>query len=258
MRTPLADRNWYDFYEQTGDTSITNNTVTLKNVRDWNHSTTSVLERTWHDEIEIPIDSVESIWFGLSRFGSTGMSGHSFMSFELTNGTAYVLSIEARREINEQYSAFYGLFNQYELWYGWGTERDFVGGRLFLLDQPIEYYKLNLTPEESQAVFLAVARETAVVYATPQFYNTLWANCTNLLAKTINQSYPGRIPYNIAWNLPGTSVSFLQAQGLINQTIPTETLTQTTQINNHDPALLETINTSPTDFSRQLRVQLDE
>ena len=192
----------------------------------------------------------------MNRFGAVPAIGHTFLTFETSSGTALTLSIEARREVSENYSSWWGLFNQYEVWYGWGTERDFVGVRLFLLDEPIEYYRLDLTPTEAQAVFVAVAQETAAVADKPRFYNTLTANCTSLLATAINQTYPDRIPYHISWNLPGMSIRFLHQQALLDQTIDLETHIDTAKIETSDPNLLRTIQTTPEDFSTQLRKQL--
>jgi hypothetical protein len=255
-QTPSHDRAWVDSYERTPSAIVGTSTVTLQNVRDWNHSTTSVLDRTWRDEVTIPVEDIQSVWFGLSRFGSWNAVGHSYLSFELADGSAYTLSIEARREEGENYGAFKGLFNQYELWYGWGTERDFLSAAIFLLDRPLEYYRLDLTPAEAQAVFVAVAQETAYVNEEARFYNTLTANCTNLLAKAINQSYPDRVPYGIAWNLPGLSIPFLHKHGLINQTIAIETHTAQATVDTRALTLLETIKQEPVDFSQELRQQL--
>jgi len=257
-QTPSHDRAWVDSYERTPSAIVGTSTVTLQNVRDWNHSTTSVLDRTWQDNVTIPVADIQSVWFGLSRFGEWDAVGHSYLSFELTDGSAYTLSIEARREEGEGYGAFSGLFNQFELWYGWGTERDFLGVSMFLLDRPLEYYQLDLTPAEAQAVFVAVALETSRIADQPRFYNTLTANCTNLLAKAINDSYPDRIPYGIAWNLPGKSVPFLHKHRLIDQTISIETHTKRATVDNDDPRLQESIETEPRAFSVALREQLGE
>lgn len=254
---PSHDRNWYDYYERTPGATVGSTTVQLHNVRDWNHSSTSVLDRTWHDNIEVSIADIESVWFGLNRFGTVPIIGHTFLTFETADGLAYTLSIEARREVGEQYNSVKGLFNQYDLWYGWGTERDFVGARLFLLDEPIEYYRLNLTPEEARAVFVAVAKETAAVATEPQYYNTLSANCTNLLAKAINESYPDRIPYHLSWNFPGMSVEFLFEQNLIAPGASVvDVHVDAAKVEASDPALHATILTSPQDFSASLRQQL--
>ena len=107
--------------------------------------------------------------------------GHSFLSFELASGSAYTLSIEARREVGETYSAPKGMFNQFDLWYGQHRAR--LPQCVTVSGRPSMNITDWTTPEEAQAVFKAVAADTARIAESPQFYNTLTANCTNLLAK---------------------------------------------------------------------------
>lgn len=241
------DRTWESFSARTPDAIVTDNQVTLTNVRNWNHSTSSVLSEDWIDTVEIEPQEIKQIWFGLSSFSPVAAFGHTFLSFELIDGSVYTLSIEARREADEEYSFTKGLLRQYDLLYGWGTERDYVGVRAFLLDQQVELYPLTLTPEESAAIFAALAEETHRVASTPRFYNTLTSNCTNELVKVINHKYPDSLPYHISHNLPGLSIDHLQNQGLI------EPDAQRIIIPANNQALLDTIDSSPEDFSRVLR-----
>jgi len=247
LLTPSHDRDWESFSSRTPDAIVSSSNVTLTNVRNWNHSTSSVLSEDWIDQVEIDPADVTKIWFGLSSFSDIAAFGHTFLSFEFTDGNVYTLSIEARREIDEEYSFTKGLLRQYDLLYGWGTERDYVGVRTFLLDQKVELYPLDLTQAEAAAVFIALAEATNRVAIEPRFYNTLTSNCTNELVKVINQKYPDSLPYHISHNLPGLSIEYLQNQGLIDSTTKRSILPADNQ------ALLSTIDQSPADFSRVLR-----
>ena len=243
---PSHERDWKSYYEKTPDVVLNEDgTVTIENLRDWNHDETNVLSQDWRT-VTLDPREVERMWFGYSGFSKLPLLAHTFVSFEFIDGEVYTLSIEARREADESFSAFLGLFNQYDLWYGWGTERDFVGVRTFLLEQPVEIYPLNLDREQAGAVFLALATQTAELHDNPRFYNTFHSNCTNELADTIDDAYPGSIPYHVAQNLPGLSLSYLKNQDLL-------TFTQRTVIDGTDPDLRATIEQMPADFSRVLR-----
>lgn len=248
-RTPSHERNWQDFSARTPDAIITPERITLKNVRNWNHTETHTVSQEWVDAVTIDPTTVTRVWFGLSNFSKISALGHTFLSFELENGEVYTLSIEARREAGEEYSAFKGLFNTYELLYGWGTERDYVGVRVHLLQQPIELYPLLLTEAEAAAVFRAVATETHQVAQSPRFYNTITSNCTNELTQSINKKYPGKIGYHIAHNLPGLSVAYLQDIGLIAAG-PRKV------IDPEDQQLHTARMISPTAYSEAIRLQL--
>ncbi len=248
-QTPSHDRDWQPYYAKTPDAVIENGIVTLKNVRNWNHDADSVLSREWID-VEVDPEDIERVWFGYSGFSKLPLLGHTFLSFELKNGEVYTLSVEARREADESFAAFYGLFNNYELLYGWGTERDFIGVRVFLLEQPIELYELDLTPEEAGGIFLALAKRTGEIATEPTFYNTVLSNCTNELVSSINERYPDSISYNLAHNFPGFSLDYLKEAGLLSYK-------NRFVIPNDNPELIKTIGTTPEDFSRVLREVLN-
>lgn len=250
-KKPSNDRNWRDYYTNTPDAIIEEETVTLKNVRNWNHSNEEILSEEWLDEVVIDKNSIKQVWFGFSGFSKNPALGHTLLSFELDNGSVYTLSVEARQEIGEKYSAIKGLFNEFELLYGWATERDYVGVRVFLLNQPVELYPLNLNREEAQAVFMAMAQKTHNVATEPKFYNTITSNCTNELAATIKEKWPDRISYNIAQNLPGLSVNYLDKIGLIE-------VSKRKVIPKNNPQLQETIHQTPADFSLVLRQLLTD
>ena len=243
---PSHERVWQDHSARTPDMLMNDDgTITIVNVRDWNHDANQVLSTDWQD-VTLDPKAVEQVWFGYSGFSKLPLLAHTFVSFEFSNGEVYTLSIEARREADESFSAFLGIFNQYDLWYGWGTERDFVGVRTFLLKQPVEMYPLDIDKKQAEAVFVALTKQTAELHDNPRFYNTLHSNCTNELADTINAAYPGSIPYSLAQNLPGLSLSYLKKQELL-------TYSERSIIDGSDPGLRATINQTPADFSRVLR-----
>lgn len=217
---PQNDRLWEDYHAKTPSAHIGSHSVTLSNVRDWTYQQGDPVSTLWLDGVEIYPEDIEAVWFGLSRFSDWGALGHTFLSFELADGSAYVLSIEARREKGEEYTAFKGLFRKYDLLYGWGTERDYIGVRVDVLEQPIEFYRLALSPEEAAGIFKAAALATNKLEHTPRFYNTLFSNCTNELVQAINDQYPDSMGYHIAQNLPGLSVEYLMDLELIDSPVP--------------------------------------
>ena len=256
---PSHDRNWYDFYDRTPDSSFEEDgTVVLRHVRNWKHDYSGTISKEWLEDVRVHPDEIKRVWFVISAIGDSKLVAHSFLNFELEDGRVISFSIEARREIGEPYSAILGLFRQYELAYTWGMERDFVGVRLFALKYRTEVYPLQLTKEEAGGVFKAMARATALVADNPSFYNTLTGNCTNLLAEAINASNPGRLPYDPSWNLPALSVGYLADQGFI-KTGGEETIVvrEKAVINRFTEELLAA-NGSPEDFSRALRYQYFE
>ena len=209
-REPRNDREWEKEIAYTSTASLEpNDTVIIKNVRDFAYGDGTITSMNWIPEVKISTQDIVHAWFILEPFAAWEVVGHTFLILELNDGSAYSFSIEARMEKGEKYSALWGLFRKYELAYTWGTERDFITRRLLYLNHTVKMYPLTLDAERTQRLFLALIKKTNEIAERPRFYNTLTANCTNMLAEIANEVKPGSIPYDISWNLPGFSDRFL-------------------------------------------------
>ncbi len=214
FQSPKADSTWLPEQARTATADIASTMITIHNVRDWTYNESGPLTHDWHD-LTVDTTEITRAWFLLEPFSAIKAIGHTFLSFEFADGTVLSFSVEAKREVGEEYSALKGQFNAYELSYQWGTERDFVTRRLIYLDHPLRLYPLELPPEAAQALFRSLAEETNALAGKPRFYNTLLANCTNVLATLVNRHYPGTLPYDLSWNLTGLSDGYLMREGLI-------------------------------------------
>lgn len=251
---PRNDRVWLDEYEKTAVADVSTSSVTIHNVRDWVY-TDEILSKDWTD-VSVDPRTITSAWFIVEPFGGIEGVGHTFLSFEFENGTFLSFSIQARQEMGEDYSAIKGAANSYELAYQWGTERDFIARRLLYLQHDIRVYQLEISPEDSQRLFHAVIEETNDVATTPRFYNTLTANCTNLLAKSVNKHYPDRLPYDISWNLTGYSDLYLIQQGLIKSFGSPEATRAAADLTPHRESVTDIATTPPKEFSASIRAFL--
>lgn len=254
-RTPLNERVWLPEQARVARTEMDGTSITLKNVRDWTYTEEAVLEDNWLD-VTVDTEKIVRAWFLIEPFSQLTAIGHTFLSFELEDGTVLSFSVEARREEGETYSALRGQFRAYELSYQWGTERDFVTRRLIYLDHPLRLYPLELSPEASQALFRSLAEETNDLADTPRFYNTLTANCTNVLANLVNEHYPGALPYDLSWNLTGYADRYLMDQGLVPSSGTVEETQRAHDLTVHRDAVKAMATTSPALFSQSLRALL--
>lgn len=214
-KEPSGELVWAPELAKTASAETVDGVVHLRNVRDWTYGTGAIRSEQWLDEVAIDPEEITKAWFIFEPFESLPAAGHTYLTFELSDGRAYSFSVEARKEADEKYSAFLGLFREYELAYTWGSERDFLSRRLLYLEHPVHMYPLSINPDGAQTLFLALVDETNQLATTPRFYNTLTANCTNLLAEIANKTAPGSVPYDLSWNLPGYSEKFLARIGFI-------------------------------------------
>jgi hypothetical protein len=259
--TPSHDRDWVDYLSfqttvtaQDDDTSV----VTLSTVRDWTYDENDViLEKNWTDNYTFATNDVTAVWFMVDRFGTVPVVGHSYLTFEFINGEALSFSIEARREWGEDYSMVRGMLNQYELAYTWSTERDMITRRVLKDNANLFMYKLTLSPDHAKTLLEATLEETSRIASNPQFYNTLTANCTNLLAMIVNNNTSTKLPYHISWNLPGLSDAYLMKHNYIsmidNDVLRTKSAADLQNIRTH---ILSIKNNDHSEFSSSLRQAL--
>jgi hypothetical protein len=213
---PRSDRTWSPELEKTSFATIdADKTIRLNNVRDWTYGPGQIRTKNWLAEVTVDPEKITRVWFMFEPFPALKAAGHTYLTFEFSDGSALSFSVEARKEAHEKFRASMGLFRQYELAYTWGTERDFLTRRLLYLRHPVYMYPLAIDAEAAQRYFRRLVEKTNELAGRPRFYNTLTANCTNLLAEMANESRPGAVPYDISWNFPGSSDLFLMRVGLI-------------------------------------------
>ena len=254
-KTPRHEREWLPEQSRTATALIAADRVTLFNVRDWTYDAAGPLTTQW-TTVTIDPSQITRAWFLIEPFSSWEAVGHTFLSFELADGRVYSFSVEARREAHETYSAVRGAFNEYELSYQWGTERDFVTRRLIYLNHPLRLYPLALSPEESQALFRSLVAETNELAQKPRFYHTLTSNCTNVLAAIVNRHYPGTLPIDTSWYLTGYADRYLMDEGLIERTGTTEETMARHDLTPRRAELAAHATSSPSAFSARVRTGL--
>jgi hypothetical protein len=252
LQKPSNTRDWLPEYDRVATADTATSSVTIHNVRDWTY-TDRVLTQDWETRTVDP-HAIVRTWFIVEPFGAIKGIGHTFLSFEFNDGTVLSFSVQARQQQSETYSAFRGLLNTYELAYQWGEERDFIARRLLFLGHTVRLYPLTISPEDSTRIFLAAVAETNILAKHPRFYNTLTANCTNMLAKIVNKYYPHRLPYDISWNLTGLADLYLMREGLIETNgKASEDVRATYDLTPNRATIMTHATSSPVTFSAYLR-----
>jgi len=254
LQKPQVDRNWVDYLATTTTATRNINEVTLTPVRDWTYGINdTILAQEWLPIVSIDPADIRAIWFVIEPFGRLPIIGHTFLTFELISGEAYSFSIEARREWGEDYSAVSGLFRQYELAFTWSTQRDALARRVVKDGHAVRMYELQVSQIQREQIFAAVVDATTELANAPRFYNTLTANCTNLLAKIINAAYPDKLPYHYSWNFPGRSDRYLMAEGYIAIQPTPETVIQNANLLPHQELLANSAQLGTQQFNTVVR-----
>ena len=214
--TPSNDLSWVNENKYIAYAEIDNDEVILKNVRDFNWRTTKDFDEKWIEK-KFKISDCTKIWLVLEYFYPTRRPiAHTILSFEFKDGTRISCSIEVRREPGEKFSPIKGLLREFEIMYVWATEKDVIGVRSRCRKSETHLFEAIILGEGNQCRMLeSYLRRTNQLYENPEFYNSLFNNCTTNIASHVNDVYPGRVPRAIGVILPGLSPKLLKRNNLV-------------------------------------------
>ena len=175
-------RNWYPYLSHTTRVELHGDRFTVAPVTDWSYAAAGPTSQTYVSA-SYNISDVQAVWFVIEPDPQLSFAAHTFMLFEFPSDHLLGLTIEARREDNEDYSALAGAFNQFELSYLWGTAHDLLTRRAVMLRHRVEVFPVSIPRDQMQTMLRNVLERTQSLEYTPRYYNTLFSNCTNELAK---------------------------------------------------------------------------
>ena len=117
----------------------------------------------------------------------------------MDNGQHFVVSVEARRRLNQKYGIVKGIFGAFPLMYAIADERDAIGQRTEIRGDDVYLYRSRATPQEIQSFFNCVMHRVDKLSHSPETYNTITNNCLTNIRYHINRIWPRRVPWN--WRL---------------------------------------------------------
>jgi hypothetical protein len=213
---PSSDRPWLDQQARVPGIAFDGDVVHIRNVRNTEYRSADDYTVRYEDR-SYDLDRLERVWLALAPF-SHGWRGpaHIFLSFEFADSQFVAVSVEARREQGEEYSIWKGMLRRYELTYVIGDERDLLGLRAIHWNDPTYLYPVRATPEQAREVFTRMLRHAQQLEEQPEFYNTLFSNCTTNIIRPVNQFATNRIRYGWQVLLPGYADDLAWAMGLID------------------------------------------
>lgn len=179
---PRTDRVWYPYLARTTHVEMQQDNVQLAPVTDWSYAAAGPTSETYIDT-SFRLEDVRAVWFVVEPDPKLSFAAHTFLLFEFTADRLLGLTIEARREANEEYSPIAGIFNQFELAYLWGTAHDLLTRRAVMLDHRVEIFPIAVDHDQLTALLIHLLERTRDLETHPRYYNTLFSNCTNEIAK---------------------------------------------------------------------------
>ncbi len=208
MKTPRQDRDWIESLSLAPQATRKGEIIELSQIRNWRWNEDGPTAKNY-DTIKINPNEISAVWFLLEPFEGSSWVGHTYLVFELKDKRLLGLSVEARRQNGQKYSAIKGVFKTYELIYLWGWADDLFSQRALNLDHEQFIWRLDLDAAERAALFDRVINVTENLQSTPRFYNTLFNNCTNELAQSAG------LDWGWAHILTARSAPYLEKRGFL-------------------------------------------
>jgi hypothetical protein len=189
-------------------------TITIRNVRNCRYRSESDYD-VRHYDMRFRLTDVRTIDFIIVPFKETALLAHTMLSFGLADGRHFVVSVEARLEQDQDYSAVAAAGRRFPLTYVVADERDVI-----------------------------------LLHRQPEYYDSLTNNCTTNLVDHVNKLRPGRIPRDWRVLLPGHSDRLAYELGLLEIQGPFEYARSNYQVNQ-----LAGLYADDPEFSKRIRKQ---
>lgn len=203
-----TDRDWYPYLARTPHVELSAERFDVAPVSDWSYTPQGPVSETY-TEAGYDIDQLRNVWFMLEPQPGSQLAAHTLLLFEFEGDRLLGLTIEARRERNEEYSALRGIFNVFELAYVWASARDLLVRRAVMLDHEVFVYPVAINDEQKRMLLTRLLERTDSLETHPRYYNTITSNCTNELAKAAGFRWAP------AYILTGRSDEYLFRRGII-------------------------------------------
>jgi hypothetical protein len=245
---PTNDRNWAPDVARTVTATIDGDRLLVKNVRNFIWRSDTDFDQRWEQRTYglshlTNVDLIMSYWAGEAI-------AHTIVSFGFDDGARLAFSIETRKESHEGYSSVVGFFKQYELAVVAADERDLARARSNVRGEDVRIYRLRMTPENARVLLREYVEEANSLARAPRFYNTLTANCTNLVFDMVRVIHPG-VPMDVRVLFSGYLPNYAYDLGATDRSLPFEKLRELSKI--HDKAALADADAN---FSARIREEV--
>ena len=226
---PSNHREWQADVAVLPYADIKGDRVTVHNIRNCDYRSETDYTARYYDQT-FDVSKLDAIDLHLVNWGIPYIS-HTMISFGFQGKKYLCISIETRKEKGEGYSTIKGFFRQYELMYVVADERDLVRLRTnYRKDEMVYLYRLNGKKKVFREIFLDYMRYINRLKNKPEWYNALTGNCTTQI-RGHTKPYTGKTKWDWRILLNGQLDEMAYENGLLNQSLPLETLRQKSIIN---------------------------
>lgn len=214
------DRNWVADMARQPYATVEGDLVTLHDVRDFDwRSATDDYVVSYYDET-FDLGLINEVDLVMCYWDEQRAIAHTILSFGFSDGKRVAISIEIRREKDESFDTLKGIYKQFELYYVVASETDVVRVRTNQRGEEVYLYPTRATPEQARALFLSYVNRINKLAADPEYYHTIFNNCTTNIVDHINQVMPRPVPFQKKVLLNGYSDKLAYELGWLDDSVP--------------------------------------
>jgi len=214
------DRDWVPDLARQPHATIAGELVTLHDIRDfdWKNGTDDYVVNYYDETFDLGL--INQVDLVICYWDEQRAIAHTILSFGFSDGKRVAVSIEIRREKNESYDTLKGIYKQFELFYVVASETDVVKVRTNRRGEEVYLYPTLATPEQARALFLSYVHRINKLAEDPEFYHTIFNNCTTNIIDHINQVMPTPVPFQKKVLLNGYSDELAYELGWLDDSTP--------------------------------------
>lgn len=176
---PSNHRDWAPEYARVAWGEVEGDRMVVYDVRNFAYRTERDFTPRWETR-RWDLGQLTGLDLFLSYWGSPAIA-HTILSWQFAEGPPLAVSIETRRERDEEYSAWLGFFRQFEIAYVAADERDVIRLRSNVRGEDVYLYRLAVEPVTARALLLDYLRTMRRLRDEPAWYNALTQNCTTAI-----------------------------------------------------------------------------
>jgi len=212
---PSNDRDWAVDQAHTPAATIEGDIVRINHLRNAFYRSTEDFDLQW-EQREYDLAKLSGVEYVVEPFSAWRGMAHTLLTFSFDDGQRLAISVEIRKEAGETYSPIKGVFRQFELMYVIGDERDLIGLRAFVRNDPVYIFPLKAPRPAVRALLLSMLQRANTLIERPEYYNTLTNTCTTNLIMHFEDLTGTRLPIDTRIIFPGYSDSLAYDLNLID------------------------------------------
>jgi hypothetical protein len=243
--------NWQVDVSRPPRVVIDGDKVAVRSVRTFDWTSADAADKPTWEERTYDLSKLDSAWLALSYWDGNRDICHTMLSFGFSDGRYLAASVETRKQVGQEYSAWRGFFKQFALIYVLADERDVFRVRTNKRAEDMYLYRLRLSPEDRRRVAEKILRETENVSANAAWYGGIRRNCTTALTADLHEALNVSPPFSMKRFLNGHIDELAYENGSIANDKPFDEIRAASRITD----VAKAADADP-DFSKRIRAAL--